>query len=62
VSIRLNSKISAHWNESPQNWWIFAILLNTGGSKYFPHKCGGFFLELTLLVVLVALLLGFVTR
>jgi hypothetical protein len=42
----LNSKINTHWNESPQNWWIFVILPNTSGSKYFPHKCGGF-LELT---------------
>jgi hypothetical protein len=25
-----------------QNWWFFAILPNSGGSKYFPHKCGGF--------------------
>jgi hypothetical protein len=42
-----NFTISAHYNESPQNRWIFAILSNTGGSKYFPHKYDGF-LELTL--------------
>jgi hypothetical protein len=38
-----NSTISAHWNEFVQNRWIFAILPNSGGSKYFPHKCGDFF-------------------
>jgi hypothetical protein len=41
-----NFTISAHCNESPQNRWIFVISPNTGGSKYFPHKYGGF-LELT---------------
>jgi hypothetical protein len=46
VLTSLNFTSSAHWNESPQNWWIFAISPNTGGSKYFPHKCGGF-LKLT---------------
>jgi hypothetical protein len=46
VLSRLKMRISAHCNEFPQNRWIFAILPNTGGSKYFPHKCGGF-LELT---------------
>jgi hypothetical protein len=46
VSIRINSIISAYWDEFAQNRWIFAISPNTGGSKYFPRKCGGF-LELT---------------
>jgi hypothetical protein len=50
---RLKTRISAHCNESPQNRWIFAILPNTGGSKYFSHKCGGFF-ELTPLEVVEA--------
>jgi hypothetical protein len=45
--IHLNLTISAHWNEFTQNRCFFAISLNTGGSKYFPRKCGGF-LELTL--------------
>jgi hypothetical protein len=31
-----------------QNRWFFAISPDTGGSKYFTRKCGGF-LELTLL-------------
>jgi hypothetical protein len=43
VLSRLKTKISAHCNESPQNRWIFTISPNTGGYKYFPHKCGGFF-------------------
>jgi hypothetical protein len=46
VSTGQNFTISAHCNESSQNRWIFAILSNTGGSKYFTRKCGGF-LELT---------------
>jgi hypothetical protein len=39
--------ISAYCNEFAQNRWFFAISPNSGGSKYFPHKCGGY-LELTL--------------
>jgi hypothetical protein len=47
VLIGLNRTISAHWNKFVQNRRFFAILSNTGGSKYFTRKCGGF-LELTL--------------
>jgi hypothetical protein len=53
MSTRLNSTISANWNEFPQNWWIFAILPNTGDSKYFPRKYGDFFLEISLTKVLL---------
>jgi hypothetical protein len=46
VLSRLKTRISAYWNEFTQNRWFFAILRNTGGFAYFPHKYGGF-LELT---------------
>jgi hypothetical protein len=42
VLVGLNRMISAHWNEIAQNQWFFEISLNTGGSKYFQRKCGGF--------------------
>jgi hypothetical protein len=44
--IDLNRTISAHWNKFAQNRCFFAISSNTGGSKYFTRKCGGF-LKLT---------------
>jgi hypothetical protein len=47
VLTQLKARISTHCNEFSQNRWFFAILPNSGGFKYFPHKCGGF-LELTL--------------
>jgi hypothetical protein len=46
VLCQLKIRISAHWNQFTQKRWFFAISMNTGGSKYFPRKCGGF-LELT---------------
>jgi hypothetical protein len=48
VLIGLNRAISAHQNEFMQNRWFFAILSNTGASKYFARKYGDF-LKLTLL-------------
>jgi hypothetical protein len=38
-----NLTINAPWNESPHNWWFFAISPNTVYFAYFRLKCGGFF-------------------
>jgi hypothetical protein len=38
VLSRVKTRISAHWNESPQNWCFFAISRNIGGFAYFPLK------------------------
>jgi hypothetical protein len=46
VLVGLNRTINAYWNKFAQNRWFYAISSNTGGSKYFARKYGGF-LELT---------------